>query len=126
MADASAQAQVKHVAIVGGGAAGWLTAATLARAHCASEPQGLAVTLIESPNVAIIGVGEGTWPTMRESLSRIGLEERALFAECDASFKQGTRFDGWRDGGASGPEGRTLGSSVQPSPIMGSSRGLRW
>ena len=59
---------------------------------------GLQVTLIESPDVGPIGVGEGTWPTMRDTLRRIGVSESDFLRECDASFKQGSRFDGWRDG----------------------------
>ena len=46
----------------------------------------------------IIGVGEGTWPTMRGSLRRIGVRETDFFRQCDASFKQGSQFIGWRDG----------------------------
>ena len=80
-------AGVRHVVILGGGSAGWLTAALLAREHHAGEPGGLAVTLIESPGVPPIGVGEGTWPSMRDTLRRIGLGETTLFRECDASFK---------------------------------------
>ncbi len=57
------------------------------------------VALIESPDVQTIGVGEGTWPTMRSTLQQIGISERTFVAECSAAFKQGTRFDGWRDGG---------------------------
>ncbi|EQD51738.1 tryptophan halogenase, partial [mine drainage metagenome] len=45
-----------------------------------------------------IGVGEGTWPTLRGSLERIGVAETALFRECDAAFKQGGRFVGWTTG----------------------------
>ena len=59
---------------------------------------GLSVTLIESPDIKIIGVGEGTWPTMRGSLEKIGVSETALFRECDASFKQGGKFAGWTTG----------------------------
>ncbi len=89
---------VQHVVILGGGSAGWLTAALLARAHHAGEPGGLAVTLIESPNTPPIGVGEGTWPSMRDTLRRIGLPETTLFRDCDASFKQGSHFHGWMRG----------------------------
>ena len=92
---------VKHVVVVGGGSAGWLTAALLAADHRAAEPGGLQVTLIESPGVPPIGVGEGTWPTMRDTLRRIGVTETGLLRECDAAFKQGSRFDGWVDGSGS-------------------------
>ena len=89
---------VRHVVILGGGSAGWLTAALLAREHHAGTPGGLAVTLIESPGTPPIGVGEGTWPSMRDTLRRIGLPETTLFRECDASFKQGSHFHGWMRG----------------------------
>jgi tryptophan 7-halogenase len=90
---------VKAVVIVGGGTAGWLTAGIIAARHQARmKAGGLSVTLIESPDIRIIGVGEGTWPTMRSSLERIGVSETALFRECDAAFKQGGKFAGWTTG----------------------------
>jgi tryptophan halogenase len=89
---------IKHVVIVGGGSAGWLTAALIAAEHKSVLATNLQVTLIESPNVAPIGVGEGTWPTMRDTLRRIGVSESDFFRECDASFKQGSKFNGWVDG----------------------------
>jgi tryptophan halogenase len=58
------------------------------------------VTLIESPDIRIIGVGEGTWPTMRSSLEKMGVSETDLFRNCDAAFKQGGRFAGWTTGTA--------------------------
>jgi tryptophan 7-halogenase len=90
--------QIKHVVIVGGGSAGWLTAGVIAADHCAAAGSGLQVTVIESPDVGPIGVGEGTWPTMRDTLRRIGVSESDFLRECDASFKQGSRFNGWRNG----------------------------
>jgi tryptophan 7-halogenase len=86
------------VVIVGGGSAGWLTAAVIAAEHRCGPPDGLQVTLLESPDIGPIGVGEGTWPTMRDTLHKVGVSETALIRECDASFKQGSRFDGWADG----------------------------
>jgi len=86
---------VKHVVIVGGGSAGWLTAGLIAAEHRAAASDGLRVTVLESPDVGPIGVGEGTWPTMRDTLRRIGVTETDFIRECDASFKQGSRFDGW-------------------------------
>ncbi|WP_235902583.1 tryptophan halogenase family protein [Sandarakinorhabdus oryzae] len=84
-----------RVVIVGGGSAGWLTACVLA----ARRP-GLAITLVESPDIPTIGVGEGTWPTMRETLANIGISESEFLVACDAAFKQGSRFDGWVTGEA--------------------------
>lgn len=86
---------VEQVVIVGGGTAGWLSACLLA----ARRPE-LAITLVEAPDIPTIGVGEGTWPTMRETLATIGIAEAEFLAECDAAFKQGSRFDGWVDGSA--------------------------
>jgi tryptophan 7-halogenase len=90
---------IKRIAIVGGGSAGWLTAAVIAAEHNAASPAGLEVTVVESPDVGPIGVGEGTWPTMRDTLRRIGVSESDFIRECDASFKQGSRFNRWVDGG---------------------------
>lgn len=91
---------VSNVVIVGGGTAGWLAACLIAAsADRAAEPP-LSVTLIESPDVPTIGVGEGTWPTMRRTLERIGIGEADFLLACDASFKQGSRFDGWLTGAA--------------------------
>jgi tryptophan 7-halogenase len=90
---------VRAVVIVGGGTAGWLTAGIIAARH---QPRmkagGLSVTLIESPDIKIIGVGEGTWPTMRSSLEKMGVSETELFRQCDAAFKQGGKFTGWTTG----------------------------
>jgi tryptophan halogenase len=90
--------RVKRLVIVGGGSAGWLTAGLIAADHRAREGQGLGVTLVESPEVAPIGVGEGTWPTMRDTLCRIGVSETDFIRHCDASFKQGSKFERWVDG----------------------------
>jgi glycine/D-amino acid oxidase-like deaminating enzyme len=89
---------IGHVVIVGGGSAGWLTAGVLAGEHRAATGTGLRITLIESPDVGPIGVGEGTWPTMRDTLRRIGVSETDFIRECEASFKQGSRFDQWVSG----------------------------
>ena len=91
---------VRRIVVLGGGSAGWLTAATLAAELGGEGPDALRITLIESPDVPSIGVGEGTWPTMRATLHHIGLSEVDLVRECDAAFKQGSRFDGWLHGGA--------------------------
>lgn len=89
---------VRRVVIVGGGSAGWLTAGVIASDHMAHHESGLEVVLIESPDVKPIGVGEGTWPSMRSTLQKMGISETELIRECDASFKQGSKFSQWATG----------------------------
>jgi len=88
------QDAVRRIIVVGGGTAGWITASLIAAENreSAHAPE---VVLVESPDIPIIGVGEGTWPSMRLTLQKIGLAEADLMRQCEASFKQGTRFTGW-------------------------------
>ena len=92
--------RIHRVIIVGGGSAGWLAAAVIAAEHRVDPDarQPFELVLVESPDVPTIGVGEGTWPSMRSTLQRIGLTETDFIRECDASFKQGTWFRNWRTG----------------------------
>jgi glycine/D-amino acid oxidase-like deaminating enzyme len=91
---------VQTVVIVGGGAAGWLSAGIIAasRQSKQNDALGARVVLLESPDVATLGVGEGTWPTMRDTLRKIGISESEFIRSCDVSFKQGSQFIGWRRG----------------------------
>ena len=83
---------ITKIVVLGGGTAGWLSAGLLAAEH-----PHLNVTLVESANVPILGVGEGTWPSMRNTLQRIGIKEIDFITQCDASFKQGSKFINWRN-----------------------------
>lgn len=79
---------VTSVGILGGGTAGYLTALALRR-----KVPGVAVTLIESPDVPIIGVGEATTPLMPQFLHvDLGLDIHRLFREVRPTFKLGIRF----------------------------------
>lgn len=108
---------IKHVVIVGGGTAGWLCAGVLAarlgkrisnrtntnsnnpnHAQNISDESAIHITLVESPNVPSIGVGEGSWPSLRDTLQEIGIKEADFLTCCNASFKQGSTFAGWRNG----------------------------
>src|ERR1700722_14880176 len=88
---------IKQLLIVGGGTAGWITAAYLARTLGAQSPDGVRITLVESADIGILGVGEGTFPSVRTTLKRIGVDETSLLRECSASFKQGAKFVHWRN-----------------------------
>ncbi|WP_286807089.1 tryptophan 7-halogenase, partial [Marinimicrobium sp. UBA4209] len=89
---------VGHVVVVGGGTAGWLSAAMIAAHHNGHRPDGLKVTLVESSDIPTVGVGEGTWPTMKNTLQKIGIDEKTFFARCHSTFKQGGKFIGWHTG----------------------------
>src|SRR6201996_8893647 len=89
---------VQKLVIVGGGTAGWLTAGIIAARHQGRMKAGFSVTLVESPNIPIIGVGEGTWPSLRSTLEKMGVSETDFFRHCDAAFKQGAKFAKWTTG----------------------------
>src|SRR3984885_713777 len=83
---------IRSVVIVGGGTAGWMSALILARSLIA---RGVAITLLESPTVATIGVGEGSTPWLRGFFDSLGIEEAEWMPECHATYKCGITFDGW-------------------------------
>ena len=87
---------IKQVVIVGGGTAGWLTAASLAKRFNSSAPDSIQITIVESPDIPTIGVGEGTWPTMRKTLANLGISESEFLVKCNASLKQATKFVNWQ------------------------------
>ena len=86
---------VKDIVIVGGGTAGWITAAYLAKRLNIAVPGGITITVIESPDIPIIGVGEGSFPSIRKTLEAIDIDEADLIRDCNATFKQGIRFEDW-------------------------------
>lgn len=85
---------IQKVAIIGGGTAGWLAANHLAKqSHTDEHPRE--ITVIEAPDIPIIGVGEGTVPAIRQSLKSIGISETEFIRSCDVTFKQSIRFENW-------------------------------
>ena len=87
--------EIRKIVIIGGGTAGWITAALIAAQHRGSGSRGLVVVLIESPDIPTIGVGEGTWPSMRMTLQKIGIHEADLVRECDAILNHGRCMNFW-------------------------------
>jgi tryptophan halogenase len=86
---------VNSILIVGGGTAGWLTAAVLAKRLGAGKPNGVQISLIESTDIGTIGVGEGTFPTFRTMMRSLGVDEAEFMRECSATFKQAIKFVDW-------------------------------
>jgi tryptophan 7-halogenase len=83
------------ILVAGGGTAGWLTACYLARSLNIKAPGAVQIVVVESPEIGIIGVGEGTFPTIRATLQSLGIDEARFLRESSATFKQGIRFEQW-------------------------------
>jgi tryptophan 6-halogenase len=83
---------VRRILIVGGGTAGWMSALILARSLI---EKGVEITLLESPAVPIIGVGEGSTPWLRGFFDSLGIEESEWMPACHATYKCGITFEGW-------------------------------
>jgi len=91
-------APVRSVVIVGGGTAGWMTAASLA--HRLNR-LGVSITLVESSAVGTIGVGEATVPAIRRYFESLGLNPFEVMKATNGTIKLGIEFDGWRQEGHS-------------------------
>ena len=92
--------EVRHVAIVGGGTAGWMAAAAPARAFTRPSGLGLKVTLVESEVIGTVGVGEATIPPIRQFISMLGLAEDDFIRSTAATAKLGIAFKDWSGPGS--------------------------
>ena len=79
---------VNDIKIIGGGSAGWMTAATLI-----SQFPHKKITLIESPKISTVGVGESTIGQINGWLTLLGIEDEDFMAHCDASYKLSIGFE---------------------------------
>jgi tryptophan halogenase len=89
---------IRHVVIVGGGTAGWMAAGALARLQANGVTK---VTLLESDEIGIVGVGEATIPPIKIFNAMLGIDENEFVAATQGSFKLGIEFNGWNREGES-------------------------
>ena len=82
---------VRRILIVGGGTAGWMAAAALQR----TLGPNARVSLVESDDIGIVGVGEATVPPIRDFNALIGLDEAEFMRETKATLKLGILFKDW-------------------------------
>ena len=83
---------IRKILIVGGGTAGWITAAALSALYA---KKALKIELVESEAIGTVGVGEATVPHIRFFNDRIGVDERAFMLKTAATFKLGIEFRDW-------------------------------
>jgi tryptophan halogenase len=86
--------RIKSIAIVGGGTAGWLAASMLARVLPGT---GTVITLIESPEIGTVGVGEATIPPIIDLLRFLSINEEDFVRHTNATYKLGIKFTDWKE-----------------------------
>lgn len=106
-AGAGADRGITRVVIVGGGSAGWMTAAALSNALSAGKCQ---ITLVESDEIGIVGVGEATIPPIKVLNQTMGIDEVEFLRMTQGTIKLGIQFVDWAEPGRSyfhqfGPHG---------------------
>jgi tryptophan halogenase len=91
-------AKIKKIVILGGGTAGWMTAAALSRFMDSARTR---IVLVESDAIGTVGVGEATIPHIRVFNDMLGIPEHEFMQAAQATYKLGIRFDGWGDNSSS-------------------------
>jgi len=80
------------ICIVGGGTAGWMAANLFAKQWA---DKNIEITLLESPEVGIVGVGEGSTPTLKRFFQMLDIAESEWMPQCNATYKVNIRFADW-------------------------------
>ena len=100
---------VRNIIVLGGGSAGWMTASTLIKEYPDKQ-----ITLIESPNIPTVGVGESTIGGIKFWTTYLGIDDTEFFKYTDATYKLSIRFEDFYkkgDGGFHYPFGKPIFNS---------------
>jgi hypothetical protein len=116
--------RIRRILVVGGGTAGWMSAGYLdSILNPPGAPRLVEITLVESEDIGIVGVGEATVPTLAETLSRMHISESDFLRGVEGGFKLAIEFRGWN----TGAEGDAyLHPFCYPGTISGMSPAVAW
>lgn len=119
---------IKSIVIVGGGTSGWMTATYLNRVlRGADGVEPVRITVVESEDIGIIGVGEATVPTIKRVLATLDIPEWRFLLETDATFKHGILFKDWLNvPGAGDGDDEYYHLFEQPPSLEGFSTATHW
>ncbi len=109
--------RVESIVILGGGTAGWLSAAYLQKALGGATRRRVKITVVESADIGVLGVGEATIPSISRTLASLDIPEWRVIKEADATLKNAIKFVDW--GGLPGTAGAGhFYHQFDPPPVM--------
>jgi hypothetical protein len=111
--------RIENIVILGGGTSGWTAALKFARKLNQASEKICNITLIESPDMPTVGVGEATVPQMKQELISMGFDEYKWMRACSATFKLGVKFVNWS--GREGFDSFSTAFAPMTTPLPGCS-----